>query len=377
MGGGACSDVRFVFNASGAEAQQLITTNIAGTGPPRLSRCAECRESVYTNTVRLPSGRRAVENRGPALAQREPIKPSLTVAGLTATIGQGASASQRKRSEILVSGDYPLTRENFDHIANALVAYSGIHMHEAKAALVHSRLAKRLRKLGCASFDDYCAFVETEQGASERSQMFAALTTNFTSFFREPHHFDHLREKVLPPLIESAKAGGRVRIWSSACSTGEEPYSIALTLLDLFPEAKRYDLRILATDIDPNVVATARAGVYREETVAAAPKPLRDRWMARTADGDARWRVRDEVREIIRFNELNLVGSWPMRGQFDVIFCRNVVIYFEQETQTRLWERFHQHLTPAGRLYIGHSERVDSAGFVSDGLTIYRRAGGG
>lgn len=287
------------------------------------------------------------------------------------------AAQLRKRSDVLVEGEYELTRRNFEYIAGELRAQSGIFMQDGKAALVHSRLAKRLRKLGVATFDDYCALVETEAGAAERGAMLAALTTNFTSFFREMHHFDHLRQKVLPGLIDAAKSGGRVRLWSSACSTGEEPYSIALTLLDMFPEAKRYDVRILATDIDPNVVAAARAGVYREETVTPVPAKLRDRWIEKQPGGEARWRVKDEVRELMQFKELNLIGSWPMRGQFDVIFCRNVVIYFELETQTRLWARFLDQLTPSGRLYVGHSERVDTPSFVSDGLTIYRRARGG
>lgn len=283
----------------------------------------------------------------------------------------------RRRSEPIQEGEYLLTQGNFEQIAATLRAQSGISLSPAKTTLVYSRLAKRLRKLGLRDFDEYCALVESEAGAQERAEMLAALTTNVTRFFREPHHFEHLRQKVLPALLAAARAGARVRLWSSACSTGEEPYSMALTLLDLAPDAASYDLRILATDIDPKVVATAKAGIYRDEAVAPIAAPLRERWLAKQRGGETTWRVKDEVRALISFKELNLIGDWPMRGRFDAIFCRNVVIYFEEETQALIWRRFRDLLAPEGRLYVGHSERVDTPGYASDGLTIYRLAGRG
>ncbi|MEQ1707880.1 MAG: protein-glutamate O-methyltransferase [Terricaulis sp.] len=288
------------------------------------------------------------------------------------------AAAPRKRSEPLIEGEYAFTAKNFEQIASFLRSQSGIVLNEAKATLVYSRLAKRVRKLGLQSFDEYCEFIETPAGASERNEMLAALTTNVTRFFREPHHFDHLRQKTFPRLMATAKDGGRVRIWSAACSSGEEPYSIALTLLDVFPDAARYDVRILATDIDPNIIAKAKVGIYRDEAVSPIPAGSRERWLSRDRDSvDKKWRVKDEVRDLITFKELNLIGDWPMRGSFDVIFCRNVVIYFEEATQVFLWGRFKKVLAPEGRLYIGHSERVDDQGYVSDGLTIYKLAGGG
>jgi len=284
-----------------------------------------------------------------------------------------AAASLRKSEERLVEGEFAFTAENFSRIASLMREQTGIYLSDAKATLVYSRLAKRLRQLGLANFDAYCALIASSEGASERNAMVAALTTNVTRFFREPHHFDHLREKVLPALLETARNGGRVRIWSSACSTGEEPYSIALTMLQLLPDAARYDVRILATDIDPNVVATAKAGVYSAQAVEPIASALRERWMTREGGrSDGMWRVGDEMRALIRFNTLNLIGEWPMKGRFDAIFCRNVVIYFEQSTQDVIWRRFHELLTPQGRLYVGHSERVEAAGYASDGLTIYR-----
>lgn len=284
-----------------------------------------------------------------------------------------SSAPSRRQAEAIVDGEYTLTARNFAHIAHMLRETSGIHLPDAKAALVYSRLAKRLRTLRLASFDDYCDLISSPEGEDERSAMLQALTTNVTRFYREPHHFDHLRDQVLPPLIARAKSGGKVRLWSSACSTGQEPYSMALTLLSVFPDAGRYNVKILATDIDAKVVATARAGVYSDESVSPIPAQLRDRHLTRIrGDAENEWRVNPDVRDLITFNQLNLIGDWPMRGRFDAIFCRNVVIYFEQETQNRIWGRFQNILTPEGRLYVGHSERVDVIGFENDGLTVYR-----
>jgi chemotaxis protein methyltransferase CheR len=289
-----------------------------------------------------------------------------------------APAGGRRRR--LVDGEFIFTEEDFDQIAKMLHSDAGIALPESKATLVYSRLAKRLRALGLASFRDYCAFlVEDGQAGGERQQMLAALTTNVTRFYREPHHFDHLKTRVLPPLLDKARTGGRVRLWSAGCSTGPEPYSIALTILSLMPEAAQYDIRVLASDIDPNVVAEARRGVYSADAAEPIPADLRQRWMRReTRNSEIVWSAGEELRALIAFRELNLIGDWPMTGLFDAIFCRNVVIYFEEETQSRIWSRFLPLLTPEGRLYIGHSERLNgpaATAFVSDALTTYRLAG--
>lgn len=279
-----------------------------------------------------------------------------------------------ERQKAMVEGEFLFTNDDFLSIARMLYDDAGIALSESKASLVYSRLAKRLRALGLESFRDYCHFVAGSQGVSERQNMLAALTTNVTRYFREPHHFEHLKTRVLPELAARAKARGRVRIWSAGCSTGQEPYSIALTMLEVLPDAAQYDVRILATDIDPNVVATGRAGVYSNEAVQPVPAALRDRWMVRVKDGarDA-WGTGEEMRRLVSFRELNLMGNWPMKGRFDAIFCRNVVIYFDEPTQARIWSRFAPLLTPGGRLYVGHSERVtDMAKFETDGLTTYR-----
>ena len=271
----------------------------------------------------------------------------------------------------LVEGEFLFTEDDFKKIAQILHSHAGIALAEGKAALVYSRLAKRLRSLGLRSFREYCALVEDKQGVDERQAMMAALTTNVTRYFREPHHFDHLRDVVMPKLVDRARRGGRIRLWSAACSNGQEPYSMAITVLQALPEAANLDVKILATDIDPNMVAEGRAGIYREDAITPVPLDLRRKWFKKSGSG---WEVADELRELVAFRELNLIGDWPMKGKFDVIFCRNVVIYFDEPTQERIWSRFAPLLEPGGTLYIGHSERVSGPGaslFETTGLTTY------
>jgi len=274
------------------------------------------------------------------------------------------------------SGEFVMTASDFRQIAAMLHADAGIHLPESKATLVYSRLAKRLRALGLKNFRDYCALVSEHGGADERQQMLAALTTNVTRFFREPHHFEHLRKELLPRLIEVAKRGGRVRIWSAACSNGAEPYSIALTILSALPSALSYDIKVLATDIDPNMIKEGSAGVYSDGALQPVPADLRLRYFVSSRSDDGKmWQAGEALRSLITFRELNLIGSWPMRGKFDAIFCRNVVIYFEDDTQAKLWNRFVPQLSPGGRLFIGHSERLSgpaAAMFDSEAITTYR-----
>ena len=261
--------------------------------------------------------------------------------------------------ESLVSGDYVMTAEDLRRITALLYESSGIVMNQAKATLVYSRLAKRLRKLGLDNFRQYCQLVGSVEGADERKQMLSALTTNLTRFFREPHHFRDLRERVLPALLPGLRQGGRVRVWSAGCSNGAEPYSIAMTLLDAVPSILDYDLRILATDIDFRMVEAGREGVYDAEQVKDAPRQLVSRWMVPMRDESGpTFSAGDEMRKLVSFRELNLIGDWPMKGGFDVIFCRNVAIYFDEETQSGIWAHFVQKLVPGGQLYIGHSERI-------------------
>ena len=272
-----------------------------------------------------------------------------------------------------------MTLEDFRRLAAMLHADSGIVMNETKATLVYSRLAKRLRALGLENFRAYCTLVADKEGVDERQKMLSALTTNLTRFFREPHHFDDLKSNILPPLIASLRQGGRVRLWSAGCSNGAESYSIAMTLLSLMPDAFDFDVRILASDIDYRMIETGQAGVYDLEQVKDAPRTLIDRWMVPVKDeGRPAIAAGEAMRQLVTFRELNLIGDWPMKGGFDVIFCRNVAIYFDETTQNGIWRRFTTVLHPGGRLYIGHSERVggDAADRLrSEGVTTYRLAG--
>lgn len=295
---------------------------------------------------------------------------------MTVAIGTSARLSD---DEVLASGEYPLTRRDLNEIAAMIYSDAGISLNDSKASLVYSRLSKHIRNLGLSGFRAYCNLVASPEGAVERREMLSHLTTNFTRFFRENHHFDHLRTEVLPDLINRAKAGGRVRIWSAACSDGQEPYSIALTVLSLLPNAADYDFKILATDIDPKILALAKAGCYDETALETISPAMRKQWFREVdVNGRRKFQIDDRVKRLITFNELNLMSQWPFKGQFDVIFCRNVVIYFDEPTQMRIWTRFAGQLPEGGHLYIGHSERVSGEAknnFDNIGITTYRYTG--
>jgi chemotaxis protein methyltransferase CheR len=277
------------------------------------------------------------------------------------------------QSGATVDGEFHLSTADFNVIARIIHAEAGIALAENKGHLVYSRLAKRLRALGLASFKEYCDLITHDDGAAERQAMIAALTTNVTRFFREPHHFEHLKTVILPPLLQKAKQGGRVRLWSAACSSGQEPYSIGMTVLSLMPDAGRYDVKILASDIDPNMLREGQEAVYPEAAMQSVPPALRAKWFTNVGPGSAR--AGEELRALVTFRKLNLIGNWPMQGLFHAVFCRNVVIYFNAETQARVWGRIAPLLEPGGALYIGHSERISGIAeqmLRSDGVTTYR-----
>lgn len=287
--------------------------------------------------------------------------------------------TRQSADEVLASGEYPLTRRDLNEIAAMIYADAGIALNETKASLVYSRLSKHIRSLGLSGFREYCALVASPAGAAPRREMLSHLTTNFTRFFRENHHFEHLRTDVLPELLARARAGGRVRIWSAACSDGQEPYSIALTVLSMMPNVADLDFRILATDIDPKILAAAREGAYDETALETVTPAMRKQWFQEVdVRGRRKFQVDDRVKRLITFNELNLMAQWPFKGSFDVIFCRNVVIYFDEPTQMKIWSRFAGLLPENGHLYIGHSERVSGEAknvFDNIGITTYRYIG--
>ncbi|AVF03825.1 MAG: protein-glutamate O-methyltransferase CheR [Devosia indica] len=266
-------------------------------------------------------------------------------------------------------GEYALSEREFARIKARVYSVAGISLSDAKRTLVVSRLSKILRALQLPSFDAYVDYLERSGSEKDGQDFVNALTTNLTRFYREDHHFDHLRDYV-GTLIAERPRGTRLRIWSAGCSTGQEPYTIGMDLLTGFPELKRWDFKILATDIDTAVLAKAAGGVY-PETELNGLSAERARPFERTAGAI---RIPANVRELVAFKPLNLIGPWPMKGPFDAIFCRNVAIYFDKPTQGEMFGRFSKMLAPEGFLYIGHSENLGSGGegFRLVGKTIYQ-----
>jgi chemotaxis protein methyltransferase CheR len=289
-------------------------------------------------------------------------------------------STSRRHDMPVPTGEFPFTWSDFRQIAELVHSESGIVLADSKVNLVYSRLAKRLRAIGLKTFREYCALVDGEEGVDERQAMIAAMTTNVTRFFREPHHFDYLRDEVLPDLAAAARSGRRVRIWSAGCSSGEEPYSIALTILSEMPDIANHDFIILASDLDHTMVERGRSGIYDAKLVESIPPNLRGRFLEPVQEkGGIAYRMAEHVRALVRFNKLNLLGSWPMKGRFDVIFCRNTMIYFDEPTQNSIWKRFGEILVPGAPLLIGHSERIATEQHPFDlvAQTTYRLRSGG
>ncbi len=281
------------------------------------------------------------------------------------------------RDMAVPDGEFPFTWADFRQIAELVHSEAGIVLTEAKVNLVYSRLAKRLRAIGLRTFREYFALMQGANGVDERQAMIAAMTTNVTRFFRESHHFDFLRTRVLPELLEKARSGGKLRVWSAGCSSGEEAYSVGLTILELEPDAADMDVRILASDIDPEMLRRGNTGIYPAKQMGDITAEMRRRGFRPVLGSSGDLEVGEELRELVRFRELNLLREWPMKGRFDVIFCRNVMIYFDDETQNTVWDRFANILHPGGTLCIGHSERISVGSHPYDlvGQTIYRRQG--
>ena len=254
--------------------------------------------------------------------------------------------------------DAELSPAHFRAVATRLYEIAGIQLREGKEGLVKSRLAKRLRALGLPSYEAYLARVEADP--AELAEMVDQLTTNKTNFFRERAHFDFLRD-VLAAQWRAAPARP-LRIWSAGCSTGEEPYTLAMVLRDAIPDLAQRDVRILATDLSRRVLAQARQGVYPDAaTDGISPDELRRHFTrATTPNGVPAWSAGPGLRQLITFAPLNLMERWPMRGPFDAIFCRNVMIYFDKGTQQTLVDRYHALLAPGGHLFVGHSESLSA-----------------
>jgi chemotaxis protein methyltransferase CheR len=264
---------------------------------------------------------------------------------------------------------------DFVRLRDLVKRHTGIALSDGKRELVYSRLARRLRLLRLDSFERYCTLLEAGN-REELVQMVNAITTNLTAFFREAHHFDYLATTLLPAYMQEKARRQRLRVWSAGCSTGEEPYSMAMVVRETGPATSGWDIKILATDIDSNVLATARRGVYQQERAQGLSPQRLQRWFRQGTGADAGLiRVRPALQALITFRQLNLMHAWPMRGPFDVIFCRNVVIYFDKATQKVLFDRFADLLDTHGVLCIGHSESLYAVSdrFALLGQTIYRK----
>ena len=250
---------------------------------------------------------------------------------------------------------------------------SGITLTTAKQALVQARLQKRLRATGSSTFGDYLKLVERDGTGQELSQLLDAIATNHTSFFREEQHFQLLRSRILPAL---ASREGRIRVWTAACSTGEEPATLAMTMFETLPAGDRTRVRLLASDLSTKALAVARAGVYKMDRVSAVPMPLLKRYFERglgAQNGLAR--VGGAIRSAVEYRRLNLLEIESLGETFDVIFCRNVMIYFDRPVQQRVVSMLERHLTPGGHLFIAHAESLNglthNLGWVAP--AVYRR----
>lgn len=271
-----------------------------------------------------------------------------------------------------MSASAALKNDDFSFLQGLIYKKTGIVIADHKREMIFRRLSKRMRDLNIDSLDDYCQLIRSNDKA-EMNNFINAVTTNLTSFFRESHHFEYLKDIFFPTFLESKERS--LRIWSSACSTGEEPYSLAMTLRDaLGDKLKSLDAKILATDLDTQVIATARKGLYDQNRLKDLSPKIKSAWFKSTSIQN-QYAVNESLQSLITFNKLNLLGPWPMRGKFDVIFCRNVLIYFDKATQNTLAERFHSVLKPGGLLMLGHSESVlkGSSDFESMGKTIYMK----
>jgi len=273
-----------------------------------------------------------------------------------------------------------LGEAEFHYLRAFVLEQCGIALGEHKRQLVQGRLLRRLRALGLSTFDSYCQLLRRDP-QSELGELASAISTNVTSFFREVHHYDLLTNELLPRWLKEKRRGGdRLRIWSAGCSTGEEPYALAMVLAEAMERTgSTIDAKILATDLSPQALATAREGVYTMERLAGISEERCQRWMLRGAgEYEGLACVHPRLRELVIIEPLNLLHPWPMRGPFDAIFCRNVVIYFDQPTKQRLFRRYADLLPAGGYLFLGHSESLHGINdqFELIGRTVYRKPGG-
>jgi chemotaxis protein methyltransferase CheR len=257
--------------------------------------------------------------------------------------------------------DVALSETDFRKISELVYEHCGINLHAGKKELVRARLAKRLREGRFRTFAEYIQHVLNDRTGQEFSALVDSLSTNLTKFFRENQHFEYVRTQLLPGILASKQRSGasRIRAWSAGCSSGEEPYSIAITLLEGIQGKGCWDVKVLATDVSTRILERAKKGIYDKDRIDPIPLPLRNRYLTRRREGTKEmYEVGPALRERIIFRYLNLMQDWPIKGPLDFIFCRNVMIYFDKPTQERLVNRFYDLLGPGGVLFTGHSESL-------------------
>jgi chemotaxis protein methyltransferase CheR len=273
--------------------------------------------------------------------------------------------------------EFEFTDTDFNSLRQLAREVAGISLADCKRELIYSRLSRRLRHHGLTAFADYREMLAGADGQAELREFTNAVTTNLTAFFRERHHFDYLRD-ILKARAAEPQGSRRMRIWCAAASTGEEAWSVAMTVADAIPDWHRWDIRVLATDLDTNVLCTAELGAYAPERVGQlAPGQLERHFFRQGNGAEYRYQVKPELARMVTFRQLNLTQPLPLKGPLDVIFCRNVIIYFDKETQRELFQRLAPLQRPGDVLFLGHSEGLFkvSGSWSLIGRTIYRRSG--
>ena len=272
--------------------------------------------------------------------------------------------------------EFHYTKEHFDTIRTLVFEHTGITMPDTKSELIYGRISRRLRKLKLNDFYEYCDLLRSGNAEDELGHFVNSVTTNLTSFFRESHHFDYLKNTILPNVRHRNQLTRRIRIWSAGCSTGKEPYSIAISLRESGMDFTGWDVKILATDIDTNVLDKAKSGIYDDGETDGLSKEQIKKWFIKgKGEHQGELKASRDIQNLITFKPLNLMDVWPMKGMFDVVFCRNVVIYFNKETQKVLFKRIADKIESGSYLILGHSESLFNVNddFRLLGKTIYER----
>ena len=272
--------------------------------------------------------------------------------------------------------EFSFSDGDFERIRKFVKEETGITLSDAKKNMVYGRLSRRLRALNISNFKQYIDLVSSD-GQEEKGNFVNAITTNLTSFFREEHHFEFVKNTVIPQVLRNNRETRRVRIWSAGCSTGEEPYSLAIALHESIPDIKNWDIKILATDLDTNVLDHCKRGVYDIERINGLSQQRQSSWFLKGKGNHAgNVKVDSRLQSLITFKQLNLMQTWPMKGPFDFMFCRNVVIYFDKPTQRVLFDRYADIVKDDGYLFLGHSESLHnvSTRFQLIGNTIYQKS---